>query len=188
ISLFILISLIGVWRVTLLKKKDELYWLLNILFLPLIVDLILTLRQEKREELLVVSSIFLFLVTYGLKKADHIAGLTNDLLTPSNPPSNKNDNQELVYIILSVWTWSMLQFPFHLTERESDSLLSKHRTDFWSVAEALFIQDGPFLFVRLSLMIRFQIFHQMLVCFTIKNFIVVALNVYRLWVIFWDSR
>lgn len=73
-------------------------------------------------------------------------------------------------------------------ETPSGSLLSRHRTDFWSVIEALLIQDGPFLLVRLTVMMHFEIVHQMLVFFAIKNFLVVALNIYRLWVICWDSR
>ncbi|KAK3560172.1 hypothetical protein QTP86_034682, partial [Hemibagrus guttatus] len=109
----------------------------------------------------------------------------------------KDKSPVLVYIILAIWTWSMLQFPHNLTvlnsnaedyETQPDSLLSRHRTDLWSVIEALLIQDGPFLLVRMTVMIHFEIFHQMLVFFAIKNSLVVALNVYRLWVIWWDFR
>ncbi|TSK14559.1 Transmembrane protein 26 [Bagarius yarrelli] len=109
----------------------------------------------------------------------------------------KDQSPVLVYIILAIWTWSMIQFPHNLTvlshkteecETQPDSLLSRHRTDLWAVIEALLIQDGPFLVVRLTVMIHFEIVHQMLVFFAIKNFLVVALNLYRLWVIWWDSR
>ncbi|XP_036980783.1 transmembrane protein 26-like [Acanthopagrus latus] len=111
----------------------------------------------------------------------------------------KETNPHLVYIILGVWTWSMLQFPLHLavvskpdSEGEEGvtetSLLSKHSTDIWSIVEALFIQDGPFLVVRLTVMIHYHVFHQMLVFFAIKNFLVVILNMYRLVVICQDSR
>lgn len=68
------------------------------------------------------------------------------------------------------------------------SLLSKHSTDIWSIVEALFIQDGPFLVVRLTVMIHYHVFHQMLVFFAIKNFLVVILNMYRLVVICQDFR
>lgn len=71
---------------------------------------------------------------------------------------------------------------------EAGSVFSRHRTDFWSVIEALMIQDGPFLLVRLTVMIHFEIVHQMLVFFAVKNFLVVALNLYRLWVICWDYK
>ena len=68
------------------------------------------------------------------------------------------------------------------------SLLSKHSTDIWSIVEALFIQDGPFLVVRLTVMTYFYVFHQMLVFFAFKNFLVVILNLYRLVLICQDSR
>ncbi|XP_031697473.1 transmembrane protein 26-like, partial [Anarrhichthys ocellatus] len=112
----------------------------------------------------------------------------------------KEDNHQLVYIVLAVWTWSMLQFPLHLSvvkskpdnegEQEASevSLLSKYSTDIWSIVEALFIQDGPFLVVRLIVMTYYKVFHQMLVFFAIKNFLVVILNLYRLVVICHDSR
>ncbi|KAM3605809.1 uncharacterized protein V6R79_005071 [Siganus canaliculatus] len=112
----------------------------------------------------------------------------------------KDNSPQLVYIILAVWTWSMLQFPLHLavvnTKPDSAgeegsqqvSLLAKHSTDIWSIVEALFIQDGPFLVVRLTVMTYFKVFHQMLIFFAIKNFLVVILNLYRLVVICQDFR
>lgn len=69
-----------------------------------------------------------------------------------------------------------------------DSLLTKHSTDIWNIIQALFIQDGPFLCVRLTVMAYFKVFHQMLVFFAIKNFLVVALNLYRFVVICQDFR
>ncbi|XP_076856708.1 transmembrane protein 26b isoform X1 [Brachyhypopomus gauderio] len=293
-SLFILVSLIGVWRVTWVKN-NTLYWLLIILFLPLVVELILTLRRRKGKDYKWFSpAVFLFLISIiptiwilelhhqqntlntnkcrSLDSSESIndivtvlknstnenstsmemlmnsaklissvcpndwilalhqiviillivgkwilptGGITRDQLsqlllifvgtsadilefTSETLSDVKNNNQELVYVVLSIWTWSMLQFPFNLTvvnpeandeiETQSGSLLLTHRRDFWSAAEDLLIKDGPFLLVRLIVMIRYQIIHQMLVFFTLKNFMVVSLNVYRLWVIFWDSR
>lgn len=66
---------------------------------------------------------------------------------------------------------------------QGDSLWSNYSTDLWSIVETLFIQDGPFLVVRLTVMTYFGIVHQMLVFFTFKNFLVVILNFYRLAVI-----
>lgn len=67
------------------------------------------------------------------------------------------------------------------------SRLSHLRTDIWSTVEALFIQDGPFLLVRLTVMIYFNVVHQMLIFFAIKNFLVVILNIYRLSVLICDK-
>ncbi|XP_060795573.1 transmembrane protein 26b [Neoarius graeffei] len=294
-ALFILISLIGMWRV-IWVKNDKSYWFLTILFLPLVVEMILTLwRKEGKTCKWFSPAIFLFLVsiipsiwilelhhqqnklseakcnrldsTENMKDFIHnwrtinatnatdlskvfqnyekllssvcpndwilalhqallvllivgkwlmpsegvltrnelsqllliFVGTAADILefTSETLSDIKDKNPMLVYIILAVWTWSMLQFPHNLTvlsseteeyETQTGSRLSRHRTDFWEVIEALLIQDGPFLMVRLTVMVHFEIIHQMLVFFAIKNFMVVALNVYRLWVIFWDSR
>lgn len=48
-SLFILVSLIGVWRVVFVKNNDF-YWFLTILYLPLIVEMIFTLRRRKGKD------------------------------------------------------------------------------------------------------------------------------------------
>ena len=48
-SLFILLSLVGVWRVTWVKN-DFMYWLLTILFLPLFVEMIITLKRRKGKD------------------------------------------------------------------------------------------------------------------------------------------
>ncbi|XP_066522375.1 transmembrane protein 26b [Hoplias malabaricus] len=290
-ALFILISLIGVWRVTWVKD-NQLYWFLTILYLPLVVEMILTLRRRKGMDYKWFSpAIFLFLIsiiptiwilelhhqqnkfndankcnkldssesikniftnwknstniTEAFKASEKLlssvcankwilalhqillillilgkwlmpigVGVTRDELSQlllifvgtaadileftSETLSDVKDNSpQLVYIILAVWTWSMLQFPFHLSvvnskvdeECESqDSFFTRHRTDIWTVVETLFIQDGPFLIVRLTVMSHFNIMHQMLIFFTIKNLLVVSLNLYRLWVIFHDYR
>lgn len=69
----------------------------------------------------------------------------------------------------------------------SPSRLLHLRTDIWGTVEALFIQDGPFLVVRLIVMINFNVIHQMLIFFAIKNFLVVVLNIYRLAVLACDK-
>lgn len=45
-ALFILVSLTGVWRVTWVKK-DLTYWFLTFLLLPLVLEMIITLRNRK---------------------------------------------------------------------------------------------------------------------------------------------
>ncbi|XP_042358248.1 transmembrane protein 26-like [Plectropomus leopardus] len=294
-GLFILVSLTGVWRVTWVKK-DPSYWFLTFLFLPLVVEMIITLKRRKGKDYKWFSPpIFLFLIsiipsiwilelhhqqdkvsdpqcskldswenvrkvitlnetvgnkTYQdyLKNFNQVlstvcsndwilalhqillillivgkwllplgGGVTRDELsqlllifvgtaadilefTSETLSDVKENSPQLVYIILAVWTWSMLQFPLHLAVVNSkkdaegeegdqeQSLLSKHSTDMWSIVEALFIQDGPFLVVRLTVMTYFDVFHQMLVFFAIKNFLVVILNFYRLIIICQDFR
>lgn len=290
-ALFILVSLIGVWRVTRVKE-DRNYWFLTFLFLPLVAEMIVTLKRRKGQDYKWFSPpIFLFLISIipsiwilelhyqqdkgedlKCKKLDSWENLRR-VFTLNETMGNftyqnylKNINQslsaicsndwililhqillillivgkwllplgggvtrdelsqlllifvgtaadileftsetlvnspQLVYIILGVWTWSMLQFPLHLAVVNSKpdsegelgeqkvSLLTKHSTDIWNIVEALFIQDGPFLVVRLTVMTYFYVFQQMLVFFAIKNFMVVILNFYRLAVICQDFR
>ncbi|XP_039994438.1 transmembrane protein 26-like isoform X3 [Xiphias gladius] len=263
-ALFILVSLAGVGRVTWVKNDH--YWFLTILFLPLVFELIITLKRRKGEDYKWFSPpIFLFLISiipsiwilelhHRQNKArdpqnfkqvlstvcsnnwilalHQIAlillivgkwllplggGVTRDELsqlllifvgtaadilefTSETLSDVKENSSQLVYIILAVWTWSMLQFPLHLavvtsgpsSEGEQGvreaSLFTKHSKDIWSIMETLFIQDGPFLVVRLTVMTYFDVFHQMLVFFAIKNFLVVILNLYRMAVIWQDFR
>ncbi|KAJ8013665.1 hypothetical protein DPEC_G00032160 [Dallia pectoralis] len=103
----------------------------------------------------------------------------------------KDTSPKMVYVILGVWTLSLVQFPLHLSVasiRSSDdsddgqnvSRLVRLRKDVLSMVESLLIQDGPFLVVRLTVIFYFKVIHQMLIFFSIKNFLVVILNVYRL--------
>ncbi|KAK2489888.1 hypothetical protein MC885_009793 [Smutsia gigantea] len=105
---------------------------------------------------------------------------------------NVRNSPGLVYAILVIWTWSMLQFPLDLavhnvacplsvTARGFPSLLlCQYSADLWNIGISVFIQDGPFLVVRLILMTYFKVINQMLVFFAAKNFLVVVLQLYRL--------
>ncbi|XP_056385846.1 transmembrane protein 26 [Hyla sarda] len=107
-------------------------------------------------------------------------------------------NITLVYVILGVWTWSMLQFPLDLavqnigcqegssTKRNLCLLICRYSADLWNIGISLLIQDGPFLISRIILMAFFKITNQMLVFFAAKNCLVVLLQLYRLVVILID--
>ncbi|XP_029962549.1 transmembrane protein 26-like [Salarias fasciatus] len=287
-ALFILVALFGVWRVTWVKK-DPKYWFLSFLFLPLVVEMMIILKNRKgkgckwfsppillflisiipsiwilelhhqkekanepkcrrldlwesahalaalnksmgnltyesyleqvlssvcsKDWILALHQILLILLIVGKWLLPLRGGITKDELsqlllifvgtaadilefTSETLSDVKVYTPELVYTILAVWTWSMLQFPLHLSvinskpdsEKEDEdspevSLWSKHSTDIWSVMEALFIQNGPFLVVRLTVMIYFKLFGQMIIFFAIKNFLVVILSFYRLIII-----
>ncbi|XP_063289652.1 transmembrane protein 26 [Pelobates fuscus] len=109
-------------------------------------------------------------------------------------------NMILVYSILAVWTWSMLQFPLDLavqnvgclpTTTSSSKkpfclLLYRYSADIWNIGQSLLIQDGPFFICRMVLMVHFKVINQMLVFFTAKNILVVMLQLYRLVVLLID--
>ncbi|XP_076015109.1 transmembrane protein 26-like [Genypterus blacodes] len=275
-ALFVLVSLMGVWRVTRVKK-DPTFWLLTVLFVPLVVELIITLARRRGKDykwfspaillflISIIPSIWILELHHQLTKASepmckkldswrNILTLVRPNQTEDNPSYQtylkslsticaddwilvlhqtlliqlilgkwllplgagvsrealsqlllifvgtaadileftsetlsdvKDNSPQLVYIILAVWSWSMLQFPFHVTvvtrtNLARVSILAHHSTDMWSIVETLFIQDGPFMVVRVTVMTYYGVFHQMLVFFTIKNFLVVILNLYRL--------
>ncbi|KAE8590047.1 hypothetical protein XENTR_v10017914 [Xenopus tropicalis] len=113
---------------------------------------------------------------------------------------NVRNNVILVYSILAVWTWSMLQFPLDLavqniacqpatlTKNPLNMLVCRYSADLWNIGISLLIQDGPFLVSRLILMAYFNVINQMLVFFTAKNILVVMLQLYRLVVLVIDFR
>ncbi|KAF7220173.1 transmembrane protein 26 [Nothobranchius furzeri] len=290
--LFILVSLIAVFRVVWVQDNNY-YWLLTLLFLPLMIEMIITLRRQDGKDYKWFSpTIFLFLISIipsiwilelhhqENKDADNQCNRTdyaksldriirpntslqnlpgditknvNEAFCPNNwilalhqillilliigkwllplgdgvtrdqlaqlllifvgtaadileftsetlDDLNKDNSPIMVYIILAVWTWSMLQFPCHFGVVNSksideknygirkESLVSEYSTDLWDIVETLFIQDGPFLVVRITVMVYFGLFHQMLIFFTVKNFLVVILSLYRLAVICQDSK
>ncbi|XP_010855722.1 PREDICTED: transmembrane protein 26 isoform X3 [Bison bison bison] len=113
---------------------------------------------------------------------------------------NVRNSPALVYSILVIWTWSMLQFPLDLavqnvvcpvsmtTRGFSIRFFCQYSADLWNIGISIFIQDGPFLVVRLILMTYFEVINQMLVFFAAKNFLVVVLQFYRLVVLALDVR
>ncbi|MBN3304386.1 TMM26 protein, partial [Amia calva] len=285
---FILLSLIGVWRVTFVKQ-DKLYWLLTILYLPLVVEMIFTLKRRKGRDYKWISpAILLFLISiipsiwilelhHQKNKAKNsetintkvnfflvlvsvccpsinlsecltqrknetfakvvnlcddawilalhqimlillivgkwllpigvginrdqlsqlllmFVGIAADILEFTTETLSKvKDGNSLVYIILSVWTLGMLQFPFHVAvvnssaddsrEGQTASFMQQNRSEIWCIVESILIHDGPFLVVRLVVMIVYKVINQMLVFFTIKNLLVVSLQIYRLYVL-----
>ncbi|XP_046275807.1 transmembrane protein 26 isoform X1 [Marmota monax] len=106
--------------------------------------------------------------------------------------NNVRNNPKLVCIILALWTWSMLQFPLDLAVHHIECPLAVTRRGYikqffcqcssslWNIGISVFIQDGPFLVVRLILITYFKVINQMLVFFAVKNFLVVVLHLYRL--------
>ncbi|KAM5141266.1 transmembrane protein 26 [Mantella aurantiaca] len=110
------------------------------------------------------------------------------------------ENIILVYSILGIWTWSMLQFPLDLavqnigcqqgssSKRRLCLLFCRYSADLWNIGISLLIQDGPFLICRIILMACFGVVNQMLVFFAAKNSLVVMLQLYRLIVLLIDFQ
>uniref|UniRef100_A0A3P9M6Z1 Transmembrane protein 26a n=1 Tax=Oryzias latipes TaxID=8090 RepID=A0A3P9M6Z1_ORYLA len=269
-ALFILVSLVGVFGVTSVKN-DRNYWFLTFLFLPLVTEMIITLKRQKGKDYKWFSPpIFLFLISiipsiwifelhhqenkstcshYSsgdtwmfMRKCGNVSSFLNlkavlasvcsndwilalhqilvilliarKWLLPLGGGVTKDELLELLLVFVStaadileftnetlsdfnllLVVWFFCFFPTVVNSKpESDGDLStekklrRNSTDIWNIMEALFFQDGPFLVVRLTVMILFKTIHQMLVFFAIKNSLVVILNLYRLFVICHDYR
>src|SRR5207249_6445299 len=114
----------------------------------------------------------------------------------------------LCYIILSIWSWSLLQFTLVLTatksrkprmavsaekspppekkrnkkkKRESTSALRAVccSIDVWGILINIILQDAPFLVLRLLLILYYGIISYMNIFFTAKNTLVITLQFYR---------
>ncbi|XP_045211425.2 transmembrane protein 26-like [Mercenaria mercenaria] len=109
----------------------------------------------------------------------------------------------LTYVILCIWSFSLLQFTFVLTSTHSPKktrtalatvsapddeandvkenvIKAFFQTEVWSICVNFLLQDGPFLAVRLYTMIEFKVLTYSIIFFTAKNGLLVMLLVYRL--------
>ncbi|XP_070576392.1 transmembrane protein 26-like, partial [Ptychodera flava] len=94
----------------------------------------------------------------------------------------------LVYTIMSIASLSMLQFALVLTansdtksEKTTNKCCScKYPTEVRGILIASLMQDGPFLAVRLFLMIHYKAINQTMLFFTCKNILMLLLQCYRL--------
>jgi len=105
-------------------------------------------------------------------------------------------SRTMQYIILSIWTGSLLQFTIVLTTiktrrqrslkemRGGDGLVHHMtqwrccHTEIWGLLTVIILQDGPFLALRLYCFSH-GIFGYSLLFYTVKNVLIVVLEVYR---------
>lgn len=116
------------------------------------------------------------------------------------------EHLELTYIILGMWTGSLLQFTLVLTATKARKMrggaessldddyeaAARNRQidpscccdlDIWAIMTSLVLQDGPFLCLRLLLIFHYHIFSYMNIFFSCKNTLLVLLQFYRLFVV-----
>ena len=130
------------------------------------------------------------------------------------------ENSIFVYSVLTLWTWSLMQFPFVLSmqtksenysddeEEESESERNfKHKprkgategekstpmrrierkiqwllqTEGWGICLSLFLQDFPFLIVRLITAFKYKVLTESNYFFISKNALTLFLQMYRLY-------
>ncbi|XP_070576555.1 transmembrane protein 26-like [Ptychodera flava] len=123
----------------------------------------------------------------------------------------------LVRCILGIWSWSLLQFTLVLTATKSRKPRFAHasspkrnnnlqvqqsmtgvkpegeqgsccETEVWAILLSIIMQDGPYLAMRLYLLLDRNAINQMMLWFTTKNALVLCLQIYRLIVLCVDKR
>nr|XP_022907038.1 transmembrane protein 26 [Onthophagus taurus] len=105
----------------------------------------------------------------------------------------------LVLLTLSIWSWSLLQFTVVLTATKSRksrlTTASSINTnnyccgiDVCGIVINITLQDAPFLVFRLLLITHFNIISYMNIFFTCKNTLVIILQLYRLQVVYSESK
>lgn len=108
-------------------------------------------------------------------------------------------NRDLCKVILAIWSWSVLQFTlvFTATKARKDSAGAIAREtnitvdpsdscctpDVFGIIMSIFMQDGPFLVLRLLLIFKYNVLSYTNMFFTCKNTLVCMLLLYRLIVI-----
>ncbi|EDO40016.1 predicted protein, partial [Nematostella vectensis] len=92
-------------------------------------------------------------------------------------------SHDVTLAILCLWTISLMQFPVNATAKlGTEETAPKHRVtmDLIGTVMALFMQDGPFLTFRLFMIAKYSAFGYMIVFLTVKNALLLTLQVYKL--------
>ena len=108
-------------------------------------------------------------------------------------------NRILCIVILGIWSWSLLQFAMVLTatraRKDQSGVFSKEPNtdscctpDVYGIVISIFMQDAPFLCLRLLLIFKYEVLSYTNFFFTCKNSLVIMLLIYRLIVVQIERR
>eukprot|EP00093_Oithona_nana_P006305 06305.XXX_58063_56884_1 [CDS] Oithona nana genome sequencing. len=111
-----------------------------------------------------------------------------------------NTNKVLCIMVLTIWSWSLVQFTVLLTppknppkRLENPTKLQRAKEiccsiDVWDVLLNIILQDAPFFVFRLLLITYYKLISYMNIFFTCKNTLVITLQFYRLMVVQLEKR
>lgn len=112
-------------------------------------------------------------------------------------------NRLLCYIILGIWTLSLMQFTLVLTAtkarrdqvglpmasaHDSEEVVGCCNPELYGILTSIMLQDLPFLCVRLALIFWFHVVSYTNMFFTSKNSLVIILLLYRIIVVHSEAR
>ena len=111
-------------------------------------------------------------------------------------------NRILCMTILGIWSWSLIQFALVLTatkaRKDLSGIVSRKfpppddetccTPDVYGIVISIFLQDAPFLVLRMLLIFKYGVVSYTNMFFTCKNTLVIMLLLYRLIVVQWERR
>ncbi|CAL1527460.1 unnamed protein product [Lymnaea stagnalis] len=111
-------------------------------------------------------------------------------------------NKELVMVVLAIWSFSVLQFTMTITvihqpkrqrninvvvaptvDPDKELEFKKFRNEMFAIILTMFMQDLPFMIVRLYTMIGYGLVNYSLIFFTSKNIMIIGLLLYKICII-----
>ena len=151
-----------------------------------------------------------------------------DFFGITNEDDALKENKVFVYSVLTLWTWSLMQFPFVTSmqkqdgydsddedEEDEDEDIKMHlkqtslkdnavekknplsqrikkqihlllQTEAWVICLNLFLQDFPFLVLRLATVFKYHVLTESNYFFICKNSLTLMLQIYRLYSLYRD--
>ncbi|KAL4220872.1 hypothetical protein ACF0H5_019138 [Mactra antiquata] len=112
-------------------------------------------------------------------------------------------NRLLCYIILGIWTLSLMQFTLVLTAtkarrdqvglpmsplQDTDEVVGCCNPELYGILTSIMLQDLPFLCVRLTLIFYYHVVSYTNMFFTSKNSLVIVLLIYRIIVVHSEAK
>ena len=100
-----------------------------------------------------------------------------------------NTNKVLCIMVLTIWSWSLLQFTLLIVPPKNPPKRKENLTccqstkeiccsiDVWDVLLNIILQDAPFFVFRLLLITYYKLISYMNIFFTCKNTLVITLQV-----------
>ncbi|XP_044019241.1 transmembrane protein 26-like [Aphidius gifuensis] len=105
------------------------------------------------------------------------------------PPISTDKN--LVLLVMSIWTWCLLQFTIVLTSTKSKKKSTNNscsNIEIWTIIFNIMLQDGPFLVFRMILIFHYGFKDYTNYFFSSKNVLVIFFQFYRLVIVLSETR
>ncbi|EDO47924.1 predicted protein, partial [Nematostella vectensis] len=96
---------------------------------------------------------------------------------------NMLNNNHFVNAVILFWSMSLFQFTLTISGTERTAQLNEY-IELVSLLVPMLMQDGPFLIIRLIAIAYYEVNHDTLYFLTVKNALVIMLQIYRIFVLY----